>query len=347
MKSNYKVIGTIVLMVLLVLALSPIYGGDADRVGTSSGTQVLIPVGARDLAMGGANLASTSGLEAIYWNPAGLSSIESGGSAMFSTMNTLYDIRVNYFAVGTKIMNLGVLGLDIKTLSFGDIPLTTNQDYDGKSGRTFSPTYVTAGITFSKKLTDIIQVGMATKLVYESVPRASASALAFDIGIQYHTFAGMPGLSLGIVVRNIGTDMEYSGSALLEKRDGVGVGEGPQFVSRQVMSSSLPASVEFGFTYNRQVLAHSDLSVTSMFQNNNYEHDLIKLGGEYTYNKLVSLRAGYYMPTGGDSEEYDFSFTAGGGIQLKMGASQLFFDYAFRSSQYFDANHVFCFKVGF
>jgi len=59
MKSNYKVIGTIVLMVLLVLALSPIYGGDADRVGTSSGTQVLIPVGARDLAMGGANLAST------------------------------------------------------------------------------------------------------------------------------------------------------------------------------------------------------------------------------------------------------------------------------------------------
>ncbi|NOY60432.1 MAG: hypothetical protein GXO75_16090 [Calditrichaeota bacterium] len=58
-------------MLVLFLASLPVYAGDADRIGTAAGTQVLVPVGARDLAMAGSDIVFTTGVDAIYWNPAG------------------------------------------------------------------------------------------------------------------------------------------------------------------------------------------------------------------------------------------------------------------------------------
>ena len=74
----------------LLLAFIAVAGAGAfaqeNRTGTNAASELLIPVGARDLAMGGSSLAITSGVESIYWNPAGLGRLEGSAEGLFSTM---------------------------------------------------------------------------------------------------------------------------------------------------------------------------------------------------------------------------------------------------------------------
>ena len=71
-----NLIGAIALfMLVLFLGLSLVFAGDPARIGTAAGEQLLVPVGARSLALGGSNVAYTKGLDALYWNPAGLSQL--------------------------------------------------------------------------------------------------------------------------------------------------------------------------------------------------------------------------------------------------------------------------------
>jgi len=326
---------------LMLLVVSyPIYGGDDARTGTAGGEQVRVPVGARSLAMQGANVAFTAGLEAIYWNPAGFSSMKNSAEGTFSTMSLFgdADIRVNYAAVGVHMARFGTVGFSIKAFDFGDIPLTTNEDYDGNSGATFSPTFITLGLTYSRRLTDAIQVGLTGKLINEGISRASASAFAFDVGIQYHDLGGISGVSLGLAVKNIGSDIQYSGSGLLDPNT---------FKDLPTMANQLPATVELGVGYKHNINEANTVLVSGNFENNNFGNDTYKLGGEYAYTDLVALRAGYNFFEKVQSEDVLYRWTAGLGLHYKLSNTDLTLNYAYRDSQYFSGNSIFELIIGF
>ncbi len=327
-------------------AVTSLYGGDVDRIGTAGGVQVLVPVGGRLLAMGGADAARVQGLEAVYWNPAGLAAIGNKAAGLFSTMNILSDIRVHYIALGVNAGGFGSLGFSLKAFDFGDIPVTTIEDMEGESGRIYSPTFITGTITYSRMLTDVIQVGVNGKLIYESIPRASASAFAFDAGLQYHGLLQIEGLSLGLVIKNIGTNLQYSGSGLLKEATERELGF-EDFRSRETASDQLPSTVEMGLTYRRTFAVLNQLNIAGTFQNNNFESDHWKVGVEYVYNNFFFLRGGYLYTQQTSSDDLLYTFTAGLGICYTVGGTDLTFDYAFRDSQYFDGNNLFSLMIGF
>jgi hypothetical protein len=346
MKKN-KLIGLVTFMVvMLLLGMQLSQAGDPARIGTASGEQVLIPVGARSMALAGSNAALTSGLEAIYWNPAGFSRMNSRAAGMFSTMQIFSDISVNYLAVGVDAGQIGAIGFSIKSLGFGDIPLTTLEDSDGASGQTFSPSFVTGAITYSRALTDAIYVGLSGKLISESIPRASASALAFDIGIQYLAVGNIPGLSLGLVVKNIGTKIQYGGSAFLAPATDEG-STTSDFRSRPTASHQLPATVELGLGYERKIAEEHALIFSGNFANNNFNNDDWKLGLEYMYTDLIALRGGYIFTENIDSADQLFTYSLGLGLHYNVSGTDLMFNYAYRAQQYFDGNNLFEFVVGF
>jgi hypothetical protein len=333
------------LLLLVIVGVHALYAGDASRIGTAAGTQLQVPVGARDLGMGGADLATTHGLDAIYWNPAGLAKMKFRASAVFSTMKMFNDVNVNYFGVGAGAGRFGSIGVTLKTMTFGDIPVTTNEDWDGTSGQVYSPTFFTLGLTYSRLLTEAILIGVTGKLISESIPRASASSLAFDIGLQYYNLGQIEGLNFGIVVRNIGTNMKYSGPALLERTvDDLGR---VYYKDRPTVSNQLPAAVELGVSYKRSLNEQNDVTIAGLFQNNNFENDAFKFGAEYMFNNLFFLRGGYLLTSNTDSKDLLYTFTAGAGIYYKFGGTNLMFDYCFRNSQYFDGNNLFSLTLGF
>ncbi|RLC21378.1 MAG: hypothetical protein DRH56_09595 [Deltaproteobacteria bacterium] len=336
--------GVIWIVLVLFLASLPVYAGDADRIGTAAGTQVLVPVGARDLAMAGSDIVFTKGTDAIYWNPAGLSNMTQHAAGMFSTVNIFGDIRVNYLAVGAGMGKFGHIGFSIKAFDFGDIPLTTIEDMDGSNGRTFSPTFSTIGLTYSNKLTNTINVGITTKLIYESAPRVSATAVAFDIGLQYKNLAGIKGVSFGVVAKNIGSNMQYHGTGLMQQ---VKVDGRNEFVRRGAAKDELPASLELGLSYNYKVMEDNSIIVSGVFRNNNVQNDEFRFGMEYNYKNFIMLRGGYLYMVNTSSDDVVYSFSLGAGLQYKLGNTMLGIDYAFRDVQYFDASNMFTLHIGF
>jgi hypothetical protein len=140
------------LCVALMLFGSLTYGGDDSRKGTTGADQLLIPVGARSIATAGAFLASTSGVEAIYYNPAGLAASQRS-EALFSYMSYIADINISYFAVSAHLEDLGTFALSYKTLDFGKISVTTFEQPDG-TGATYSPGFFTLGVSYARSITD-------------------------------------------------------------------------------------------------------------------------------------------------------------------------------------------------
>ena len=174
------------------------------RIGSASATELLIPVGARDMALGGASIAVTQGVEAIHWNPAGLARLGSSAEALFSSLSYLADINLNYGAVGASFGRLGVVAVSVRSLDFGDIPMTSHDDPEGDGGRTFSPAFITAGLSYAIAFSDRANAGATIKVVSEKMGRVQGSAVAMDLGVQYHSIGGISGLDMGVAMKNFG-----------------------------------------------------------------------------------------------------------------------------------------------
>lgn len=330
----------------VALSFQSIFAGDTARIGTAAGMQTVVPVGARYLAMAGANVASVTGIDGLHYNPASLAKMNGAAVASFSTMNILADIQVNYMALGFSMGDLGNLGVTMKFFDFGDIPLTSYQDYDGSNGRTFSPTFATIGLTYSAQLTDVIEFGITGKVITEEIDRVSANAFAMDIGIQYQNFAGFNGLSIGMVVKNIGTNLEYQGSGLRNKAREANA-KFDRFKLDAATSDDLPTSFEIGVSYDMNINEENSIKFASTFNNYNFGSDELKFGGEFAWKDMLFARVGYLHSTDIDADDLLYSVTAGAGFKYNIGGSDITIDYSFRDSQYFDSNHLYSLKVGF
>lgn len=337
------------LILVALMATSGLYAGDTDRKGTAAAPELQIPVGGRNFAMSGADIAGTEGLDAIYWNPAGLGLL-TGGSAMFSTMGYMGDagITVNYIA-GAYNAGFGVIGISMKTLDVGDIPLTTNVDPLNESGATYTIDYSVLGLTYANKFSDAISFGISFNYVSESVPGASATAVAFDFGLQYRNLGGVDNLDFGIVAKNIGTDMTFEGNGLLHEGSIDGSVIPQYFYSIPTETYVLPANYQLGLTYNMRFDADNLLKVSGTFVSENLDSDRIAFGGEYTFMGIVSARLGYQVfPDNDDSLDQNiFGFTGGIGLEYGFGGITLHADYVYQDMEYFGGNNLFAIGIDF
>lgn len=320
------------------------------RTGTSAAPELLIPVGARYIAMGSATLANAVGVEAIHFNPAGLGMLTKSAEGMFSSMSYIADIGISYGAIGVTLGDFGVLGFSIKSLNFGDIPLTTNDDPENRSGRSYSPTYVTLGVTYARPLTDAIAVGITSKLVTEQIDRVSASGIAFDFGVQYKGLVNVKGLHLGVAVKNIGPGMKFDGSGLYRSAVSSDGRRPEQPYKSEAATFDLPSLVEFGLGYTGNFSDELAYTGSGSFTNNNLYVDEWRLGGEVLYStdqvRLAGRVGGNFLPKV-DKEDRLFGITAGVGVTYISSDLEMTFDYAFRQVDFFDNNNVFSLKLGF
>ena len=314
---------TLKLVLTSVTMFAVLIGGDESRIGTSGGNQVLVPVGARGIALAGSERVYSRGLESVYWNAAGLARSHSP-TVLATSMDLFNDMGVNYFGASGNFDKLGMLGVTVKSIDMGDIPVTTVEDMDGLGGGTFKPTLTTMGITYANSFSDRSFFGVTGKIVYESIPRATASALALDIGVQYTGLAGVEGLGLGLVLSNIGTDMHYEGSGLTGQgttEDGIS-----DFLNREASYDKLPSTYNMSLSYN---VAGAILGMT--YTSHNFSYDELNLGGEYTLNDMFHLRAGLTSPMLEEDSMNDgetlYSMNFGAGLKYSLYGVNLVVDY--------------------
>ena len=178
--------------------------------------------------------------------------------------------------------------------------------------------------------------------------------------MQYRNLGGIQGLALGIAARNIGSNMEYTGSGLLTQARDV---DSPydDFRSREAVSDQIPSDFELGLSYKIDVGDGNHLIASGIFQNNNFQDDVMRFGGEFAFANMLFLRGGYSLPllgsitsedegeisSGDRSKDIIYSLTFGAGVHLMIVGMDLTFDYAFRDARYFDGGNVFAIRLGF
>jgi len=335
------------IIILFFLIAESIFAGGGRRNGTGGATELLIPVGARGIAMGSSTLSNSYGLEALFWNPANIARVgEHSTNVLFSHMEHIADIGVQYGAVSTDIESFGSIALSIKSLSIGEIPVTTVSNPDG-TGAVFTPQFLTLGLTYARMLSDRISVGLTANLVTEKLDLVSATGIAFNVGVTYTNFADVPGLGIAFVMKNVGPQMKFDGSGLLIPAETPSLNRPGQFYKVEAASFELPSQLEIGASYQYIVNEQNALQFSGIFANNNFYGDELKAGFEYGYDKMFFIRAGYSFAYDLDSDYNTYGINAGVGLNYDLGGVLLRVDYAYRAVQYegLGDNHIF--SIGF
>jgi hypothetical protein len=326
------------------------FAGNTNRTGTAGAQELLIPTGASGIALAGSDIAFASGADAIFWNPAGLARGSFSTEAFFSHESYLAGIGVDYGAVAATFGTVGTFAASFKSIAFGNIPVTTEDNPDG-TGSTYSPTYMVAGLTYSKVLSDKISVGANFNFIDETIMSTTASGFALDAGVQYNGLI-IPELKLGVAIKNLGPNMTFSGSNLLRQGTTVGDIRGTQWYDVQAASFELPSQMDVALAYDKKLGEMNDVTIFGNFENNNYSSDVYKFGLQYGFDNMLFLRGGYnYAPnapkdqTGQTSEIFDYTF--GAGLNYNLGEVNFTFDYAYEHVLLLTSINVFSVRLGF
>lgn len=321
----------VALAALLAGVTAVAHAGSDGRKGTAGASELLIPVGPRGSALGDAVVGDASGIEAAFYNPAGLAA-SSGTEVAFSHTQYFAGMKLNYAAGAMPVGAFGSIGVSAKVLSLGDVLVTTEAAPDG-TGEILNPTFSVLGLTWAKSFTDRVNFGGTVTYVNENVANTVANGVAFDFGVQYAT--GYHGLKFGMAVKNIGTQMHFSGPGLeIFTRD---PSADPNAGSRGLSFSSagfeMPSYFTVASSYDVKRDAHQRLTVMAAYQNNNFNGDNLRSGAEWSYKDMFMLRGSVFGTFQGTTDpitsEETFKFSSGddlysgyalgAGFQTKMG----------------------------
>lgn len=284
---------------------------------------------ARGTALGEAYTVWATGAEAIFWNPAGLATLENMEFSA-SYIDWLFDSQQGAFSFGLSLKRFGAIGMQIQYIDFGEFEETTNERpyisdpaNPGLTGRTFSPFSFLVGLSYAHNMTDKFSVGFSMKYAYESLFDGQkvmaqvkqgvfeevdtwASGLLFDVGIRYNT--AYRSIYIGSSVQNFGADVTYakeSNRVPLLFRLGVG--------ANVIGSEGL---LQSGNKDNRLSMAFD------IFHPNDYAQQ-IHVGAEYEFASLFAIRGGYKF-------NYDFDgLTLGAGFKYMNNGTRLSLDYSY------------------
>ena len=280
---------------IVIIVVSSLVLGQNSRMGSASSTQLLVVPSAKHLSGGGA-AATATGMDATFWNPAGLAMSENSVDAIFSNRQYFADIDNSFFGIATDLGDYK-MGVSVRTFNIGDIDETTVFYPDG-TGQVFTPNFSILGATLARKLSDNTSVGINANLIREGFGRVAATGDAYDLGVQYRGFLGREGLDVGFAMKNFGSPMKYDGEGLGVMASPVDGDRPVEYYKIDAAAFDLPFVFDMGVSYN---IAGADIGVT--YTSNYYSTDELKLSVGYTLEGLGSVGVG--MQSSSASQEID------------------------------------------
>ncbi|MFO8128760.1 MAG: PorV/PorQ family protein [Bacteroidales bacterium] len=345
MKKFYKYLIPIVVLGFLSVTALNSYAGNKDRSGQAGASELLINPWARSSGWANVNTSSVRGLEGMFINVAGVA-FTPESEFIFSHTTYLKGSDINMFAFGfsQKVGESSVLAMNVVSMSFGEVEITTAANPDGGIG-TFKPNLLNVGIAYAKAFSESIYGGINIKIISESISDVNAQGIAIDAGIQYVT-GERKQIKFGIALKNIGPRMKYSGDGLLANT----------FLSENDYSSSmympaaefeLPATLDIGASYDIHMADIHRLTLAGNFRSNSFGKDQFMGGLEYSLKEYLILRGGYTYEDGiTKKEDRTNVFTgpsAGATVQVPLNKEKnttFSVDYSYRATDPFDGTHT-------
>jgi hypothetical protein len=296
-------------------AQSGIAPNDIERAGQSGWQFLKINGDARQAAMGGAYSAISQGdASAIFGNPASLADI-TGFNVQVNALKWVADIGHQSVAMAASIGDVGVVGLSLAMLDYGDIPETINFATGAGgttplvTGNTFGANDIAAGVSYARRITDKLSVGGNVRWMRQTIAELSMNNWSVDFGTMYHT--GFKSLRIAVTARNFGPDSRFAGWS-----------EEYQSESDKVR---LPLDFRAGMAMDFLDYEQSPHLLTVVVEGDhpNDGKEKYHLGISYCYDNTFFLRGGYKF-------NYDVQrFTFGAGFSYPVGSTVGTINYAY------------------
>jgi hypothetical protein len=289
--------------------------------GAAAAPYIKMPMGARGTAMGEAFSGLADDVSALYYNPAGLTSME---AAQLQLMHLEGFGGVRYenlgLAVPAELVGLdvwGTIGFSYTLVAIDDIPRT--RILPGTAD-TFDTAYADRGFQFTSgasvvtasyawQATKLYSIGATFKAINEKVDTVSGWGLAADIGLLSRPEV-IKGLSAGMTLQNVGTSPSKNASLPMSLRIGLG------------QTWNYPFTPD---TWDDRLIVGGDI-VMPIVPVDGVWH--LNLGTEYLRwfgNQFGALRMGLRYPS--DLGALSM-LTLGGGLGTQLPGADLSFDYA-------------------
>jgi hypothetical protein len=336
-------LGTVVLGAALMMVSATSFAGNPDRAGSAGVGQLLINPWARSAGLSSSNMASVNGIEATFGNVAGLTFMRRTEIA-FTNTNYLVGTGININAVGfgQRVGESGYLGLTVMSMSFGDIPITTEENPAGNIG-SFSPSYANIGISYAKEFSNSIFGGLTLRVLSESISNVRSQGISFDAGIRYVTGEN-DNVRFGIALKNVGPAMRFKGDGLSVTATLPTTGTSLT-VEQRAEKYELPSLVNIGFAYDFLLSETMKLTANGQFTSNSFTNDQFGAGLEFNMKNMFILRGGYTWETDITNDELSRTAFTGPGagltVQVPTGANETIIgiDYSYRLTNPFNGVH--------
>jgi hypothetical protein len=310
------------LLFALALTAAPALGHAYGAAGTVAAPYLELPMGARGTGMGEAFTGVADDVNSIYYNPAGLTALETsqleamhidsfGGIAYENLGLAVPTDLLGLDWWGTVALGYTLVGIDdtLRTQALPGNPNVYDQAY-ADNGYMYTAGASVVSLSYAWQATKLYSVGATIKVIDEKIDTAEGWGVAGDVGLLTRPEL-IPGLSAGFTLQNFGTSPQAGSSLPTDARFGVGYDiKGP-----------------FTGPINDDKLRF-DADLILPVAPVDYEAQL-NLGGEYTRylgDAYGILRAGYRFPQTELGAEA--GMTLGGGLGTHLPGLDLTLDYA-------------------
>jgi hypothetical protein len=308
--------GFVPALAFLTLAASPAsaqFSLGQQRVGTSSGTFLRIGVGARAVGLGESFVAVANDPTAIFWNPAGLASMQRQEVAL-NHVSWPGDVNYEHLAYVLPVRRLGgSLAFQLGVLST-QIEETTELRPFG-TGRTFYYSDLVVGAAYARRWTDKLLIGAGVKYVREDlgadVGGPVTNAVLVDIGSIY--YLGYGSVRIATSLDNFGSQLKPGGSFVSPITKEV----------RGYDGFDPPTVFRYGVAFEPVENPRQKLTTSLEMNQPADNRQVMKLGLEWTWISRLALRTGYNL----NADELKFS--AGAGLYATLGSTKGTLDYAY------------------
>ena len=337
-----KKITNIFLVVLLIsLFTTYLYAQEeSNKSGTAVAQFLKIGVGARAMGLGGSFLAQSDDVYSLYWNPAGITKVN---SVSFAGVHTKWfaDITHQFFGLVLPINDNSAIGFQTTVLSMDQIEVTTINDPHG-TGEFYEANDLALGVSYGIRLTNFFAVGFTGKFIQQKIYNESASTFAFDIG----SVLDIPfqGIKVGMNFSNFGGKMQLDGRDLIREYDLNPTNTLNDGVETRLKTEPWELPVNFAVGMSFDLIGQQDAFLKQTNNNVTFSitgnhpadaKEFASFGLEYTFQKIISLRSGYRLNRDVDK------FFYGVGLNVPVLDAAFCFDYSLASFDELDYIHIF------
>ncbi len=320
------ILGVLLGVMLLPVKAQLIPSFGEERVGTTIGAALKIPLSARAAGLNDGVVALANDASVVVANPAGLFQTQSF-EASFSAAQWLAGSRLIAASALYHVGSDDALAVNVARLGIDPLRVTTEVQPYG-TGEWFIVEHIHARLSYAHRFTDQFSAGITVVGVSERLGKATLQGVLFDLGTLYYT--GLARTRIALAISNFGTPLKPRGTVPLYPHDS----------SSTLRSFAPPTNFRFGVATEVFQDSLQRLTATVQFDHPADQAEQYVIGGEYARQLSVAMPFQIQVRAAYRINAPLTPWTAGVGLQIPLFTGwHIRIDYSLLPTRHFGMLH--------